>query len=93
MKKEPTYNMKLSQINAMKDEAERKGVDKAFKLMLCLPIMAIHDYYDILDKPEGREERFVEKILDLYDSYLRGYVTLQELEECLKEETGIIFEH
>ena len=31
-------------------------------------------------------------ILDLYDSYEKGYVTLDELEQCLWEEAGIKFD-
>ena len=41
---------------------------------------------------KGREERLADMILDLYDSYSRGYVTLDELEDCLWEEAGIKFE-
>ena len=33
-----------------------------------------------------------EFVLDLYDSVMRDYVTLEELEQCLLEETGMRFE-
>lgn len=97
MEKVPTYNMNASQIKAMKEESTEKGVDIAMKLLLCIPVMVIHDHYaDLMRKVvdgKSREERLADMILDLYDSYNRGYVTLEQLEECLWEEAGIKLEH
>lgn len=94
--KEPIYNLTLSQIEGIKRDAVSEASDIAFKLLLCIPVMVIHDKYPLLMKKEvdgkGREERLADLILDLYDSFNRDYVTLQELEECLYDETGIRFE-
>ena len=88
--------MNKEQIKAMKEESVEKGVDIAMKLLLCIPVMVIHDHYADLMRKEvdgkSREERLADMILDLYDSYSRGYVTLDELEDCLWEEAGIKFE-
>ena len=96
MQKVPTYNMNKEQIKAMKEESVEKGVDIAMKLLLCIPVMVIDDHYADLMRKEvdgkSREERLADMILDLYDSYSRGYVTLDELEDCLWEEAGIKFE-
>ena len=96
MEKVPTYNMNIDQIKAMKDESTEKAVDIAFKLLLCIPVMVIHDHYaDLMRKEVGgksRGERLADMILDLYDSYEKGYVTLDELEQCLWEEAGIKFD-
>lgn len=88
-----TYNMNPSQIKNMKEDATKKAVDTAFTLMLAIPVMVMHDKYPQLMRKEadgkGREERFAEMILDLYDSYDKGYVTLEDLATCLYEETGM----
>ena len=95
-KKEKSYVMKKEQIDAIKNNATEKAVDTAFKLMLCIPVMVIHDKYSELMRKEvdgkSRGERLADMILDLYDSYEKGYVTLDELEQCLWEEAGIKFD-
>ena len=88
-----TYNMNHSQIKDMKEDATKKAIHAAFTLMLAIPVMVIHDKYPQLMKREvdgkSREERFAEMILDLYDSYDKGYVTFEDLVKCLEEETGM----
>lgn len=91
-KKDPTYNMKQSQIDAIKEQEFKKGVDAAFVLMLAIPNMVIHDKFGMLMKRDGREQRFVEEVIKLYELYNEGYVTLAELQQCLEEETGVKIE-
>ena len=83
-----TYNMNHSQIKDMKEDATKKAIHAAFTLMLAIPVMVIHDKYPQLMKREvdgkSREERFAEMILDLYDSYDKGYVTFEDLVKCLE---------
>lgn len=90
--KELTYTLTRSQIQEIKQQCTNEAVDTAFKLMLCIPTMVIHDYFSKIMKKEGRLETFVDLVLDLYDSYNRGFIKLEELEDCLKEEAGITFE-
>ena len=90
--KEPTYTLTRSQIQQMKKDCTEEAVDTAFKLMLCIPTMVIHDKFSKIMKKEGRLETFVDLVLDLYDSYNRDFIKLEELEECLKEEAGVSFE-
>ena len=91
--KEPTYTLTKSQIDTMKKETTDEAVDLAFKLMLCIPAMVIHDNFKDIMKREGRIETFIELVLDLYDSYTQGgLIELSELEECLLEEAGVSFE-
>lgn len=40
----------------------------------------------------NRAERFADLCLDLYDSFNKGYVTLDDLSQCLWEEAGIKLE-
>lgn len=91
--KDPVYNLKASEIKAIKEETARKATDTAFFLMLAIPVMIIHDKYPLLMKKtvdgKSREERFADLCIDLYDTFDKGYLTLDELAECLWEEAGI----
>lgn len=94
--KEPVLNIKASDIQQIKMDATKTAADKAFFLMLTIPIMVIHDKYSQLMKREvngkSREERFADLCLDLYDSFNKDYVTLDDLAKCLWEEAGIKLE-
>ena len=91
-----TYTLNDSQIKQIKDDAVKEAIDTAFILMLGLPVMIIHDKYPQLMKKvvdgKGREERFTDLLLDLYDSVDKGYVSFEDLKDCLKEECGIEIE-
>ena len=89
VKSDPVINLKSSDIEAMKIEATKKAADTAFFLSLAIPVMIIHDKFGQLMKKDGREQRFTELCLDLYDSYLKGYVDIEDLHKCLELETGI----
>lgn len=91
--KENVYTLTDSQIRNLKQGATREAVSEAFLLMLAIPIMVIHDKYPQLMKRvvdgKSRAERFAELCLDLYDSFEKGYVSIDDLKQCLKEETGM----
>ena len=55
--------------------------------------MVIHDHFAALMKKDGREERFAEMCLELYDTVEKGFVTPAELRQCLFEEAGVRFKH
>ena len=94
--KEPVINVKVEDIDRLKADAVKEAVTYAFKLLVAIPVMVLHDNYGKLNRlmvdGKTREERFAEMILDLYDSYEKGYVTMNDLMECLKDETGMTFE-
>ena len=94
--KEPVINVKKNDIDALKEKAANDAADKAFILMLAIPVMVIHDKYSLLMKREvdgkSREERFTDLCLDLYDTFEKGYVTIDELADVLKEECGLKIE-
>lgn len=96
VKKEPVINVKASDIQQIKENATTQAADTAFFLMLAIPVMVLHDKYGQLMRKEvdgkSREERFADMCLDLYDSFNKGYVTLDDLAECLWEEAGIKLE-
>lgn len=93
---EPVINMKSSDVHKIKADATKSAADIAFFLMLAIPVMVLHDKYSLLMKRtvdgKSREERFADLCLDLYDSFEKGYVTLDDLHECLWEEAGIKLE-
>lgn len=93
---EKTYTLNESQIKRLKDDAVKEAIDTAFIYMLGLPVMIIHDKYPQIMKKvvdgKGREERFTDLLLDLYDSVNKGYVSFEDLKDCLKDECGIEIE-
>ena len=42
-----------------------------------------------LMKKDGRVSRFVDLCLEQYKCYEEGYITLEELAKCLKDEAGV----
>lgn len=95
-KKEPIINIKASDVAAMKLEAAEDAANTAFVLMLGIPAMVIHDKYSkIMKRVEDgkpRVERFTDLCLELYDSFDKGYLTLDDIHECLREEAGLQIE-
>lgn len=95
-RKDPCYTLTKSQIDNIKSKATDDALTIAFKLLVCIPVMVIHDKYSKLIKKDvdgmSREERMAEYVIDLYDTFQQGYITLEELEECLRRETGMRFE-
>lgn len=94
--KETVMNIKVSDIQNIKKQATDEAASTAFLLMLAIPVMVIHDKYPQLMRREvggkSRAERFADLCLDLYDSFEKGYVTLDDLAQCLWEEAGIKLE-
>ena len=94
-RKNKTYTLTQAQIDAIKDEASSEAMDAAFILMLGLPVMVLHDHMNDLWKKEiggiGREERFANMVLDLYDSFNRGYITLDDVIRTLNNECEVSF--
>ena len=94
--KEPVMNIKVSDIQNIKKQATMTAADTAFLLMLAIPVMVIHDKYPQIMRRvvdgKSREERFADLCLELYDSFEKGYVTLDDLAGCLWDEAGIKLE-
>ena len=85
---------------AVKQEAEKlaahaknEAVSRLFEELIAIPVMVIHDHFSELMKKDGREERFAEMCLDLFDTVEKGFVTPAELRQCLFEEAGVRFKH
>ena len=61
-------------------------MDFAFKQMMLLPLMTLRDKNGF---GAQRLERFIDDVADMLDSYNKGYLDLDDIEQTLKEETGI----
>lgn len=84
--KTATYNLTLEQIEAMKKKAVDDAVAVALPLMLGLPAMVLTDKHGFT--PEDIDT-FTDGVLDLYDSFHKGYLTLDDIHAALKEECGL----
>ena len=90
--KAPTYNLSAEAIQVIKEEEQKKSVDIAFILLLTIPTMVIRDKFGELMRKDAREEKFVNLVLKQYDLFMQGYFELDDLKECLLQETGISFD-
>lgn len=90
-KAQKVYTLTQAQIDAMKKAAVDEAVSTGFILMLSIPITVLHDKYWVKTASK-KLPKFVDQCLDLYDSYNKGYVTLEDLQDILWEEGGIKLE-
>ncbi len=74
-------------------DAKAEAMERLFEELIAIPVMVIHDHFGELRKKDGREERFAEMCLELYDTVEKGFVTPAELRQCLFEEAGVRFKH
>ena len=88
-KSDKAYMINANAINSIKAEATNNAIDKAFILMLSMPLMVLRDKYGFGRK---RLTEFNEYVLDLYDSFKKDYVTLDDLSKTVEEETGVKLE-
>lgn len=85
--KTPTYNLTWEQIEAMKRDACKQASRVLWELMLGLPVMVLSDKHDF---DADKLDEFVDDVLDLYDSYEQDYLNLNDIEDALRDEVGIV---
>ena len=85
-KKVATYNLTWKQIEDIKLKATSEAMDFAFKQMMLLPLMVLRDKYGYGAK---RLEDFIDNVADMLDSYNKGDLDLDDIEQTLKAEPGI----
>lgn len=86
VKKEPVINIKASDVQQMKDEAVKKAADIAFLLMLGLPVLVLRDKWGF---GKVRLERFIDQVIDMYEAFDEGYLTIDDIRQAIEEETGV----
>lgn len=83
--KTPTYNFTWEQIQQLKKEAAKEAVSEVIELTLGIPAMVLKDKYGFGKK---RLPEALDHMVDLYESYEMGYLTLQDIRKALWEEGG-----
>lgn len=83
--KTPTYNLTMEQIDAMKREAAKQAVEVAWTLMLGLPCMPLMDKFGFDQEKIGQ---YLDEVMDYFDSYEKGYISLKDVHDCVLEEAG-----
>ena len=83
--KTPTYNFTWEQIQQMKKDAAKEAVSEVIELTLGIPAMVLKDKYGFGKK---RLPEALDHMVDLYESYEMGYLTLQDIRKALWEEGG-----
>lgn len=63
-----------------------KLIHSSYTAFLLLGITALRNKFDF---GSARIERWIDEINDLRDSYEKGYISVQDLQKTIKEETGI----
>lgn len=86
VKHEPVINVKSSDLQQIKKQATSEAVDTAFLLMLGLPLLVLRDKHGF---GKVRLERFIDDVLELYDSFNKDYLTLEDIHQVIHEETGV----
>lgn len=86
--KSPVYTLNGDQIKKIKEDAANEAMAKAFVLMMGLSLNALRDGFDW---GTVRLTRFSDKVLDLLDSFNKGYISFDDCLNTIKKETGVDF--
>ena len=87
MRQQKYYNNKKVSNPIVRNRREADQlINGAYKAFMLLGLMALRDEFDF---GKVRMERFVDKMHDLLDSYNRGYISVLDLHDTIKEETGL----
>lgn len=89
------YNYTQKDLNRIKSEMVEIVASEFLEAVFGISIMVLHDRFGQLMKKEVngkcREERFFDYCIDLYDSFEKGYLTLDDIRKTLEEECGARF--
>lgn len=89
-----TYTVTYADISRLKDEMTQVIADELLAKVFGIAVMVIHDKFGKLIRKDvdgqSREQRFFDYCMDLYDSLEEGYLTLEDIRDCLRDECGAI---
>lgn len=85
-KSQKTYTLTQAQIDQMKKEVSMEATKKAFLMMMGFPLLTLRDKFGF---GKERLNRFMDKMMDLYEAYEMDYVDLDDLNNTIMEETGV----
>lgn len=86
---EPVYTVKPSDLTGIKEKATKDAVDTAICLLLSIPIKVMHDNYGWGMKK--RLPELAEAIIDEYQRFSDGDMTLQEYQDMVFKYCGVKF--
>ena len=89
VKKMKTFTLTQDQINVIKEAAVKDAVEKSFILMLALPleVLITEDYW--MKSAKTRIPKFIDDILNLYNAYEEGSISIEEMEKDLWDFAGV----
>lgn len=82
---EATYTLTRAQIDKIKDDATQRALHQAFRMMIAFPVMAVRNQYGFQSKAI---KRMVDDIFKFYHDYENGFITLEDIDDIIKHETG-----
>ena len=85
-KKQKTYTLTQAQLDQKLKAVEMQATKKAFVMMMGFPLLTLRDKFGFGKK---RLNRFMDKMMDLYEAYEMDYVDLADLDRTIMEETGV----
>lgn len=85
-KKNKVLQMTAAQVQQLKQSVTEETAFKALILMLGIPLMVLRDKYDF---GKVRLTRFIKQCINLYDSFDKDYITLDDMHKAILDETGI----
>ena len=82
---EATYTLTRAQIDKIKDDATQRELRQAFRMMIAFPVIAVRNQYGFQSKAI---KRMVDDIFKFYHDYENGFITLEDIDDIIKHETG-----
>lgn len=88
-KKTPTYNMTWDQIEKIKEDARKEGIETAVDMVVVLSMLVLRDHFGY---GRVRIERFASHLSELIEDVGANRLDLNDIADTLSEEIGIEFE-
>jgi hypothetical protein len=85
-KSQKTYTLTQEQLDQKLKAVEMEATKKAFLMMMGFPLLTLRDKFGF---GKERLNRFMDKMMDLYEAYEMDYVDLADLDRTIMEETGV----
>lgn len=87
--KEGVINIKKKDIAKIKQDATDEAVQKAFAMMLYISGIVLRDKWGFGRK---RLDQFFDYTLEQFDAIQQQYVSFEDIQKAIKEETGLEIE-
>jgi hypothetical protein len=84
-KKNKVFTLTQGQIDDIRKEAVKKATEKAFVLMLALPLEVLRSEEYWIKSAKKKLPKFMADVLMMYHAFEEGVITMEELEADLFE--------